>query len=94
MAVEGIEVVVVDASFTSGVDSTGFSEFTNAADELRSHGVELWVVHPLAHTWEQAQLRAAKLGRRLPPVFDSVDDVARAFERRSSHIPPPAEPGD
>jgi SulP family sulfate permease len=83
LAAENPEVVVLDASVTSGVDSTGLTAFYSAADELRAAGIDFWVVHPLTRTWTIVEVNARVSGRALPPVFASVDDAVAAFHRRT-----------
>jgi SulP family sulfate permease len=82
LVTDDIEVLVVDASVVSAVDTTGLTAFMALSDELRAHGIDVWVVHPLARTWARAKKQAAAWGSTLPPMFESIDGAARAFETR------------
>jgi MFS superfamily sulfate permease-like transporter len=83
-----VEVVVVDASVVSGVDTTGLNAFMALGAELRAQGVEVWIVHPLARTWARAEQQVAAAGRDLPPLFETMDEAAQAFAQRSTQDRP------
>ena len=85
---DDIEVVVVDASVVSGVDTTGISAFMDLSDELRARGVELWVAHPLVRTWAKAEAQAAAEDRRLPGLVTSIDEAVAEYRSRTGRPDP------
>lgn len=82
LVTEDLEVLVVDSSVVSGVDTTGMAAFMALTIELRESGTEVWVVNPLARTWARAEQHAAAAGNELPRLFESLDDVVATFENR------------
>lgn len=78
-----VEVLVVDATVVSGVDTTGLTASMALGADLRAQGVEVWIVHPLARTWDRAEQQVTAAGRSLPPLFETMDEAAHAFEQRT-----------
>jgi SulP family sulfate permease len=84
LATEGVEVIVADASAVSAIDSTGFGALVTARGDLRSAGVELWVVNPSIRKHLERERVAKVLGVDLPRVYESVGDAVAEFERGRS----------
>jgi MFS superfamily sulfate permease-like transporter len=85
---EGLEVVVLDASATSVVDTTGTTEFAVARDNLAAAGVELWVVNPRPAMWTRVVAALDAVGAPVPPRFDSLAEAVTTFERRRENERP------
>jgi MFS superfamily sulfate permease-like transporter len=81
LATEGVEVIVADASTVSAIDSTGFEALVAAWGDLRSVGVELWVVNPSIRKRLEQERVAKALGVDLPETYESVGDAVAEFER-------------
>jgi MFS superfamily sulfate permease-like transporter len=82
LATEGVEVVIVDISPVSAIDSTGFNTLSTAMLDLRSRGVEMWVVNPSLRKQLEEEQVAAVMGVNLPVTFESVADALAQFARR------------
>jgi MFS superfamily sulfate permease-like transporter len=78
-----VELLIADASGTTGIDTTGLTAFLTLRDELHARGVELWLVHPLLRIEEKSADGLALLGAEMPPIFDSLDEAVATFERRT-----------
>ena len=92
----GAKVIVVDASATSGVDSTGLHWFVETSRDLADRGVEVWIVAPIDRPLAQANRIAASLGAELPPVVAGLDEAVERFDNRlrPDDVIDPQPPGD
>jgi hypothetical protein len=79
-------VVVVDATASSGIDSTSAESFRAARDELAAAGIDLWVVNARAEGWRVVVATLDAAGATLPPMFESLADAVTHFE--SAEAPP------
>jgi len=79
-----IRVVVIDASATSGIDSTGISEFTKLQDSLANENIELWVANVRDLPWSRIVAAATNAGRPNPRKFNSLKDAGKTFEGSSN----------
>lgn len=75
-----VRVVVIDASATSGIDSTGISEFTKLQDSLAKENIELWVANVRDMPWSHIVAAATNAGKPNPRRFKSLEDAGKAFE--------------
>lgn len=78
-----IDVAVLDATASSGIDSSAADKLASVRDELAAAGIELWVVNPRRRGWQivESLLRVKKVA--LPRVFDSIPDAVSAYEKSS-----------
>jgi sulfate permease, SulP family len=78
-----VHVVVLDATASSGIDSSAADKIATVRDELAEAGIELWVVNPRKRGWRIVEsLLTVKKGA-IPRVFDSIPDAILAFEGSS-----------
>ncbi len=78
---EGIRVVVLDATASSGIDSTAATAFIAARDDLAAAGIALWVVNVREAGWELVVAALGAAGGAIPPVFESLADAVARFEQ-------------
>lgn len=78
---EGLRVVVIDATASSGIDSTAADAFRVARDELAAAGIELWVVNARAKGWTLVMAALEAAGSPVPPSFESLGEAVDRFER-------------
>lgn len=78
---EGLRVVVIDATASSGIDSTAAAAFRVARDELAAAGIDLWLVNIRAEGWTLAAATLETAGAPLPPRFQSLREAVARFER-------------
>ena len=81
LAREGLRVVVIDATASSGIDSTAADAFRVARDELAAAGIALWVVNARAAGWRLGAAAFETAGAPLPPRFESIREAVARFER-------------
>jgi high affinity sulfate transporter 1 len=81
LAREGLRVVVIDATASSGIDTTAVAAFRVARDELAAAGIELWLVNVRAEGWRLAAATFDAAGAPLPPRFASLREAVARFER-------------
>ncbi|MCU0258760.1 MAG: SulP family inorganic anion transporter [Solirubrobacteraceae bacterium] len=82
---EGLRVVVIDATASSGIDSTAAAAFRVARDELAAAaGVELWVVNVRDEGWRLAAATLESAGAPLPPRFPSIREAVARFEQSTA----------
>jgi high affinity sulfate transporter 1 len=81
LAREGLRVVVIDATASSGIDSTAANAFRVARDELAAAGIELWLANVRAEGWTIAAATLEMAGAPLPPRFASLREAVARFER-------------
>ena len=87
LAHEGLRVVVVDATASSGIDSTSAESFRTARDDLAGAGIDLWVVNARAAGWRVVVATLDAAGATLPPVFESLDEAVTHFESAEACAP-------
>jgi MFS superfamily sulfate permease-like transporter len=82
-----IQVVVLDATASSGIDSSAADKMVTVRDELAKAGIELWVVNPRQKGWRivESLLRVKKVAP--PRVFNTIPDAISAFETSSGPNP-------
>ena len=78
---EGLRVVVLDATASSGIDSTAATAFIAARDDLAAAGIALWVVNVREAGWELVVAALDAAGGAIPPVFESLADAVARFEQ-------------
>ncbi len=78
---EGLRVVVLDATASSGIDSTAATAFIAARDDLAAAGIALWVVNVRETAWELVVAALKAAGGAIPPVFESLADAVARFEQ-------------
>jgi hypothetical protein len=72
--------VVIDATASSGIDSTAADAFRVARDELAAAGIELWVVNVRAKGWRLVVAALEAAGAPVPPTFESLAEAVARFE--------------
>lgn len=77
---EDIRVVVIDATASSGIDSTAANAFIAVRDDLAAAGIELWVVNVREAGWKVVVAALAAAGAEVPSVFESLADAVARFE--------------
>jgi MFS superfamily sulfate permease-like transporter len=78
---EGIRVVVLDATASSGIDTTAASAFIAARDDLAAEGIALWVVNVREAGWKTVVAALRARDAAIPPVFESLADAVARFEQ-------------
>ena len=84
---EDIRVVVLDATASSGIDTTAASAFIAASHDLAAEGIALWVVNVREAGWKMVVAALNAAGAAIPPVFESLTDAVARFEheQRQNH---------
>ena len=77
---KGLRVVVLDATASSGIDTTAAEAFRAARKELAGAGIELWVVNVREKGWKVVVAALSAAGAAVPPTFESLDDAVSRFE--------------
>ena len=77
---EGLRVVVLDATASSGIDTTAAEAFRAAREELARAGIELWVVNVREKGWKVVVAALNAAGATVPPTFESLADAVSRFE--------------
>jgi MFS superfamily sulfate permease-like transporter len=77
----GIRVVVLDATASSGLDSSAAAAFAAASNDLASEGIALWVANVREEARDLIVAALTAAGAEVPPLFDSVADAVARFER-------------
>jgi MFS superfamily sulfate permease-like transporter len=80
LAREGLRVVVIDATASSGIDSTAADAFRVARDELAAAGIALWLVNVRAEGWRLVAAALEAAGAPVPPRFESLAEAVVRFE--------------
>ena len=75
----GVRVVVIDATASSGVDTTAITAFAAAIEELHAAGTELWLVNVRDVAWKRIVAKLELQGIAVPPRLDSLDEAADRF---------------
>ena len=83
LAREGLRVVVLDGTASSGIDSTAAEAFRVARDELAAAGMALWVVNVREDGWRLVAAALEAAGAPVPPRFESLADAVARFENSS-----------
>ena len=78
---EGLRVVVLDATASSGIDSTAAEAFRAAREDLAGAGIELWVVNVKEKGWKVVVAALESAGATLPPTFESLAEAVSRFEQ-------------
>ena len=79
----GVEVVLLDRTRISTIDSTGYSALQMLRDDLEQNGVEMWVVNPSQAKRAEIDNEAEVLGDTLPDRYESLDAAVAAFRQRN-----------
>ncbi len=87
---QGLKVVVIDATASSGVDSTAADAFRVAREGFAAAGIALWVVNVREEGWRMVTAALHAAGAVPPPRFDSLDEAVARFEESG---PSPGAPG-
>jgi MFS superfamily sulfate permease-like transporter len=80
---DGLRVVVLDATASSGIDSTAAEAFREAREDLAAAGVALWVVNARDEGWKVVVAALNAAGATIPPMFESLADAVARFELES-----------
>lgn len=88
LAREGLRVVVIDATASSGIDSTAADAFRIARDELAAAGIALWVVNVREEGWRLVAAALEAAGAPVPPRFASLAEAVLRFESEGVAGPP------
>lgn len=78
---EDLRVVVVDATASSGIDSSAAHALVAARKDLGAANIDVWVVNPRRKGWTLLVAELEATGAPLPPVFDSLSDAVIHFEQ-------------
>jgi MFS superfamily sulfate permease-like transporter len=78
---EELRVVVLDATASSGIDSTSAEAFRAAREDLADAGIELWVVNARKDGWKVVVATLTAAGASIPPTFESLAEAVAQFER-------------
>jgi SulP family sulfate permease len=81
LAREGLRVVVIDATASSGIDSTAAAAFRVARDELAAAGIALWLVNVRPEGWRLVVAALQAADAPVPPTFESLAEAVARFER-------------
>jgi SulP family sulfate permease len=81
LAREGLQVVVIDATASSGIDSTAADAFRVARNELTAAGIALWLVNVREEGWRLVVAALEAAGAPVPPTFESLDEAVARFEK-------------
>jgi MFS superfamily sulfate permease-like transporter len=73
--------VVIDATASSGIDSTAADAFRVARDELAAAGIALWLVNVRAEGRRLVVAALEAAGAAVPPTFESLAEAVARFER-------------
>ena len=76
-----IQVVVLDATASSGIDSSAADKLIAVRDELAASGIELCVVNPRRSGWQIVEALLSDKGAPFPIVFDTIQGAVGAFEK-------------
>jgi SulP family sulfate permease len=76
---EGVKVVLLDGGATSGIDSTGTTEFAKLRTDLADHGVELWVCGVREDILDRIRTTNEMQGGTLPRHFDTTEAAVTSF---------------
>jgi len=79
-----IRVIVIDATASAGIDTTGANALVATARSLRAQGIELWLVNPRERGWRLLVEVAKAANAPLPPKFDSLQEAVDHYERTHS----------
>jgi sulfate permease, SulP family len=77
---KGLRVVVLDATASSGIDSTAADAFRAAREDLAGAGIDLWVVNVREEGWKVVAAALDAAGATIPPTFESLADAVVRFE--------------
>ncbi len=80
---QDIRVVVLDATASSGIDTSAADKIATVRDELADRGVECWVVNPRREGWKTVEAFLTAKQAAIPRVFDTLQDAIVFFETPS-----------
>jgi len=75
-----IRVVLLDATASSGIDSSAAAAFIAMTNDLAAKGIALWVANVRGESWDLIVAALKESGTEIPPSFDSVNDAVAHFE--------------
>jgi len=87
-----IQTVVLDATATSGIDSSAANKLITVCDELAAKGIELCVVNPRRSGWQIVEALLTVKGASVPAVFDTIEGAVSAFETSGCNEITPQDP--
>ena len=76
-----LRVVLIDATASSGIDTSAVSAFIAASNDLAAEGIALWVSNVRDDSWKLIVAAMTAAGDEIPRSFDSVTDAVEHFER-------------
>ena len=76
-----IRVVLLDATASSGIDSSAVSAFIAASNDLAAEGIALWVSNVRDDSWETVVAAMTAAGAEIPRSFDSATDAIAHYEQ-------------
>jgi high affinity sulfate transporter 1 len=76
-----IRVVLLDATASSGIDSSAASAFIAVSHDLAAEGIVLWVSNVRDDSWELIVAAMTAAGAEIPRSFDSVTDAVEHYEK-------------
>ncbi|MGA8891933.1 MAG: SulP family inorganic anion transporter [Anaeromyxobacteraceae bacterium] len=76
-----LKVVVLDATASSGIDSTAADAFRVARGELAEAGIALWVVNVREEGWKMVAAALEAAGAPVLPRFESLAEAVEKFEK-------------
>ncbi len=75
-----IRVVLLDATASSGIDSSAATAFIATTNDLAAKGIALWVANVRGESWDLIVAALKESGTEIPRSFDSVTDAVAHFE--------------
>jgi SulP family sulfate permease len=75
-----IRVVLLDATASSGIDSSAATAFIATTNDLAAKGIALWVANVRGESWDLIVAALKESGTEIPRSFDSVNDAVAHFE--------------
>ncbi len=85
---EDLEVLVIDCSAMSGVDSTGTLAFDRLMRDLEKREIGFWITHIRDRNWERAMATLPSQRKRLARRFATNSEAVAAFnEKRRPNDP-------
>ncbi len=72
--------MLLDATASSGIDSSAVAAFMAASNDLAAEGIALWVANVRGESWDLIVAALKESGTEIPRSFDSVNDAVAHFE--------------
>jgi high affinity sulfate transporter 1 len=82
-----IRVVLIDATASSGIDSSAASAFIAAANDLAAEDIKLWVANARGKSIDLVVTAMTAAGMEIPALFDSIDEAVAHFEKFGAEPP-------